>query len=74
MMSTGYRELLQEQLMFYKVLMNGKEVWRGYRIFNLESAKAVAKIWREMHYDCKTRTCPKMQVVKMPENKIVVVI
>ncbi|MDI3534805.1 MAG: hypothetical protein PWQ82_1170 [Thermosediminibacterales bacterium] len=61
-------------MLFYKVLMNGKEVWEGYRIFNLESAKATAKIWREQHYDYKTRTYPKMQVVKMPENKIVAAI
>jgi len=44
-----------------------KEVWKGYRIFNLKSAKATAKIWREQHYD--TETCPKMQVVKMQGGK-----
>jgi len=57
--------------MFYKVLnSHGKEIWKGYKIFNYKSAKATAKIWREQHYDYKT----KMQVVKMPGNKIVAVI
>lgn len=52
----------------YRVLMNGKEVWIKYRIANIESAKATAKIWRSQHYCPKNNVYPKMQVVDNKGN------
>jgi hypothetical protein len=55
---------------YYVVLIDGKQLIEQ-KIWNINSAKATAKIYRDQNYDFTNKQYPKVEVVKMPDNKVV---